>query len=54
MRNIKRFETTYKEGVALILSDTGLYIKEEVKTEEAKTEENDDNESEGENEWQRS
>lgn len=32
--NIKRFETTYKEGITLILSDTGLYIKEEVKTEE--------------------
>lgn len=32
--NIIRFESSYKEGVTLILSNTGLYIKEEVKTEE--------------------
>lgn len=32
--NIIRFESSYKEGVTLILSNTGLYIKQEVKTEE--------------------
>lgn len=32
--NIKRFESTYDGGISLILSDKGLYIKQEIKTEE--------------------